>query len=350
MKVFLKRNSFFIMVISMTLLILSACNGNEDAAEVSEEEEGVEVAASEDAEVNMVAATINPSDHILTETLIAFAEEIENQSGGEISFTVHSGGTVGNASSIYQSVISGDLDMIYTDTGWFVEHNPEFELLGTTYLYRDQEHFESIINSEEGLDYFEELLIESPGLKTVMYAGGNERNIISTFPVEDISDLSGRQMRSGGSSTEMEWWSMLGANPINVDLSEVYSGLQTGVVEGSQNSVNAMLAERFGEVATHLNRTAHIFDLGFVVMNNDKYEELSDEHKESIDDAASIVQEEYISKAFNDTEDLVEELVEEFDVTVVEPELNEFIEVAEEHRNRVIDENDIDPEVLEQFE
>src|SRR5699024_5417292 len=258
--------------------------------------------------------------------------------------------TVGNASSLYQSVISGDIDMIYTDTGWFVVHNPEFELLGTTYLYEDQEHFESIIHSDDVIEYFEVLLIENPCLKTLMYAGGNERNIISTFPIETMSDLAGKQMRSGGSSTEMDWWNSLGASPQNIDLSEVYSAIQTGVVEGSQNSVNAMLAERFGEVTTHLNRTAHTIDLGFVVMNNETYESLSDEHKSAIDEAASIVQEEYITKAFEQTESLVDELVEEFDVTVVEPEKEEFMEIGEEQRAEIIEEHDIDEEILQQFE
>lgn len=343
---FLTQNYLILGFLTVVLLFLGACNNSEG----DDGEEGGEQEVSGETEVNLVAATINPSDHNLTETLTAFTEEIENQSDGEISFTVHSGGTVGNASSLYQSVISGDIDMIYSDTGWFVEHNPEFELLGTTYLYDDREEFESIVNSEDGLDYFEDLLLENPGLKTVMYAGGNERSIISTFPIESVSDLEGRQMRSGGSSTEMDWWSKLGASPQNIDFSEVYSAMQTGVVEGSQNSVSAMLAERFGEVGSHLNRTAHIFDLGFVVMNNERYEDLDEEHQEAIEDASKIVQKEYITRAFDETEDLVDELVEEFDVTVIEPELDEFIQIGEEHREEIIEDNDIDEEVLEQFE
>jgi len=342
----MKNKKYLFILLSIFTLVLAACSDTEAENENEESEQG----ASAESEVELVASTINPSDHILTETLTAFADEIESQTDGEVSFTVHSGGTVGNASSLYQSVISGDIDMIYTDTGWFVEHNPEFELLGTTYLYEDQEHFESIIHSDDGLEYFEDLLIESPGLKTLMYAGGNERNIISTFPIETMSDLAGKQMRSGGSSTEMDWWNSLGASPQNIDLSEVYSAIQTGVVEGSQNSVNAMLAERFGEVTTHLNRTAHTIDLGFVVMNNETYESLSDEHKSAIDEAASIVQEEYITKAFEQTESLVDELVEEFDVTVVEPEKEEFMEIGEEQRAEIIEEHDIDEEILQQFE
>ena len=128
--------------------------------------------------------------------------------------------------------------MIYSDSGWFAEQNPVFEVLGAYYLFKDREHFESIVNTEGELSYFEDLLLENPGLKTVMYEGGLERNIISTFPINSVEDLEGQTMRSGTGSTELEWWRNLGADPTSIAFNEVYSALQTGVADGSQNSLD----------------------------------------------------------------------------------------------------------------
>lgn len=276
--------------------------------------------------VNLSAATINPPDSLLAQTLVEFANEIETQSGGEIKVTVYTGGTLGNASSLYQSVISGDIDIIYSDTGWFAEHNPIFNVLSTNYIFEGEEHYKSIVNSGDKLTYFEDLLVESPGLKTIMYAGGLERNIISTFPIESIEDINGRTLRSGGSSTEMEWWRNLGANPITVDFNELYTALQTGVVQGSQNSLDAMIEQRFGEVAKYVARTQHNLTLGFVVMNNGRYESLSEDHKEAITRAAEIVQPEYINKAFEEADKSMQTLIDEFGVTFTEPNRDKLIE------------------------
>ncbi|WP_227937184.1 TRAP transporter substrate-binding protein [Alkalihalobacillus deserti] len=312
----LKGLSFTLL--SFMLVSLIACS--QGTAENSSSEEG------NGDTVELVAATINPSDSHLAQTLNAFAKEIEEQSDGAIKVKVHTGGTVGNASSLYQSVISGDIDFIYSDTGWFAEHNPIFNILSTNYLFKDQEHFESIVNSGDKLSYFEDALVESPGLKTIMYAGGLERNIISTFPIESIDDLKGQAMRSGGSSAELEWWQNLGANPTSIDFNEVYSAIQTGVAEGSQNSLDAMIEQRFGEVAKYVARTQHNLSLGFVVMNNERYESLSQEHKDAIQRAADKVQPEYISKAFEMAEANMETLENEFDVTFTNPDRDELIE------------------------
>ncbi|GAE31818.1 TRAP transporter substrate-binding protein [Halalkalibacter hemicellulosilyticus] len=320
-------------------MIIVACGDNSNESATNDNSDGQDTDTTASGEtVELVAATINPQDALLAQTLIAFSEEIEEQSNGEITFTVHTGGTVGNASSLYQSVITGDIDMIYSDTGWFAEQNPVFDILSTNYLFEDQEHYESIVNTPGSLAYFEDLLVENPGLKTVMYAGGLERNIISTFPIESAADLEGRAMRSGGGTAEMTWWRNLGANPTTIDFNEVYSALQTGVAEGSQNSLDAMIEQRFGEVGDYVARTQHNLTLGFIVMNNDRYESLSEEHKEAIQRAAEIVQPEYIAKAFEQADEDALTLEEEFGVTFTDPDREELIEISRIQMNDLAEE------------
>ncbi|MFD1415797.1 TRAP transporter substrate-binding protein [Oceanobacillus jeddahense] len=335
---FRKKNIGFIFGLFILLIVTTACgNGNDSNAD-----------ADGGDSIELVAATINPGDTLLGEALVAFAEEIENQSNGEITVTVHLDGTLGNASSQYQSVISGDIDFIYSDIGWFAEHQPAFNVLDGYYLFEDQEHFESVVNSEDGLAYFEDLLVESPGLKHLMYIGGIERNIMSTFPIETVDDLRGREMRSGTGATELAWWEQLGASPVSIDLSEVYSALQTGVAEGTQNSLDSMIHNRFGEVGDYVARTQHDLTLGFVVMNNDRYEQLSDEHKEAIANAADIVQPEYIQMAFEQAEEDMRMLEEEFGITFTDVEVDEFIELSREQLMDLAEQYDVE-EALEEI-
>ncbi|SDN87063.1 TRAP transporter substrate-binding protein [Alkalicoccus daliensis] len=338
--------------------MLVGCNGdgnNDEEASAGQNNNGNQAANNEsnnetgDAEVSLVAATINPGDALLAQALTAFAEEINEESNGEIEVTVHTGGQVGDASSLYQSVISGDIDIIYSDSGWFAEHEPVFDVLATNYLFEDQEHFETVVNEGDSLSYFEDLLRENPGLETVMYAGGLERNIISTFPIESHEDLQGEDMRSGGSATEMEWWRSLGANPTTIDFNEVYTAIQTGVVDGSQNSLDAMIEQRFGEVADYVARTQHNLTLGFVVMNGERFEELDEEHKEAISRASETVQPEYIQMAFEQAEEDMETLETEFDITFTNPDREAFIEISREQMHEIAEEHGVVDEMEEIF-
>lgn len=307
-------------------------------------------AETDGSSVDLTAATINPGDSHLGETVKAFADAIEQNSNGEISVTVYPDATLGDASTLYDSVVSGDIDIVLSDTGWFAEEHPEFDVLEGSYLFRDGSHYQELLNSPQSLAFFEDRLIDAPGVRHLMYAGGMERNILSTYPIEDISDLEGRTMRSRDVSTEIEWWELLGARPVPVAFSELYTALQTGVVEGSQNSVDAMINMRFMEVAKFIARTQHAIHLGMVVMNDDRFESLSEEHQSAITDAAEETQPDYLAKAFERTEEQLEMLQEEHGVTVTNPDTKPFIEASRAQVLELAREHGIEEVVRDVFE
>ncbi len=307
-------------------------------------------AGEADADViELTFATINPGDSHLGRSAQAFADAIEQDSGGEIRVSVFPDATLGDASTLYDSVVSGDIDIVMSDTGWFAEAHPEFSVLEGSYLFRDGEHYQDVLNSPDGLAFFEELLIDNPGVRHMMYVGGMERNILSTYPIESISDLDGRTMRSRDVSTEIEWWELLGARPVPVAFAELYTAFQTGVVEGSQNSVDAMINMRFMEVADFIARTQHAIHLGMLVMNEERFQSLSQRHQEAILGAAQRVQPEYLALAFETTEDQLEMLQAEYDITVTYPDTGAFIEASREQVAELARELGIEDVVRETF-
>jgi len=300
--------------------------------------------------VELVGATINPESHYLAKSLIEFAEIIEEKSNGELKTKVFTGGQLGDASSIYESVIKGNIDVILSDFGWFGEQNPEFKILGTYYLFKDRDHYESIVNTPGKLSYFENLILEDPGLRKVYYVGGTERDIISTFPIYSIDDLKGHTMRSKATSTEMEWWKLLGANPVPVAFKEVYTAVQTGVVEGSQNSPDAMLSYRFVEVNNYVARTQHSLQLLMCVMNNDKFESLPKDLQKIILEAGREVQLKYIAIGFNEVDEKIKTIEDKYGLEVTYPDKDPFIKVSRKQMWTLAEEYGITDLVKEIFE
>lgn len=278
--------------------------------------------------IELVAATINPEGSLLADTLQAYSDEIESQSGGVIVTDNFFGGQLGDASTLFQSVIDGTVDMIYSDPGWFAERHPEFDILEGNYLFKSKEHFMSIANDEHKLDFFKDKLVSDPGVVVLMVAGGLERDIISTMRIDSIDDLSGVNMRSKSTSTNMDWWSALGANPVPIAFNEVYTAVQTGVVNGSQNSLDAMISMRFAEVNNFVARTQHNISIGFIVMNKDKYDSLGADLQDVLKSAAKKVQPEYLEKAFALSDEKLKALKEEFGLVVTYPDKAPFIEAS----------------------
>ena len=182
-----------ILTVLLGLTLVSAglmANGQEDVAE-----DGTK-------KVALVAATINPEGSLLANTLQAYSDEIVAQSGGVITVDTFPGGQLGDASTLYQSVVDGTIDMIYSDPGWFAERHPEFDILEGNYLFKSKEHFMEVTNDDHKLDFFKDKLLADPGVVVLMVAGGLERDIISTYPINSIGDMKGKNMRSKSTSTQ----------------------------------------------------------------------------------------------------------------------------------------------------
>ncbi len=278
--------------------------------------------------VELVAATINPDGSLLAEVLQAYTEEVSNISNDKVKIDFFPGGQLGDASTLYQSVVDGSIDIIYSDPGWFAERHPEFDILEGNYLFKSKEHFMSVVNDEHKLDFFKDKLLKDPGVVVLMVAGGLERDIISTYPINSIEDLKGKNMRSKSTSTNMDWWHSIGANPVPVAFKEIYTAVQTGVVRGSQNSLDAMITMRLAEVNKYIARTQHNISLGFIVMNKAKYDALGGDIQALFTKAAKKIQPMYLEKAFALSDDKIKSLQKDFGIQVTDPDKTPFIKAS----------------------
>ncbi len=292
------------------------------------QKEGTLPAAPAARKITMTASTINPEGSLLANALVDLCDTINKKSGGSIEFKTFLGGRVGNIQTLHQSVISGDIDFILIDPGTFAGSHPVFSILDSAFVFRDRDHFMEVLSTPGRFAFFEDLLLKDPGLRVLMYVGGGERGLVTLFPVNKLSDLKGKNMRSRPIPVEMDWFKALGTNPIAIDFNELYTALQTKVVEGTQNSFDAAIKQRFGEVAKYFARTQHAFNLLLGVMNEKKFASLAPEQQKVIREASAEMQKKHIQIAFDAEEALAKKLQADFGVTITYPDKAEMIEVS----------------------
>lgn len=287
----------------------------------------INAADSSSKVITLTAGLITHPDHIQGQALRAFAERIEEKSNGKLKMKIFYNAQLGKGEAIIESLIEGSVDITNEGLGLLSVFHPEYGLLETFYNFRDLDHFRDVVNSGK-LEYFNNLALEDPGIRILFYTGGYERNILSTFPINSIEDLKGRTMRSRNVDVSINWWESLGAIPVPITYAEVYTALQTGVAEGTQNTTSAQINQRFVEVAKYLARTQHRIELTGCLMSNRNFESLDPDLQQIMLETAKEVQKEYIEVAILETNEHLKIMQEKFGVTITYPDKKPFIEIS----------------------
>jgi len=104
----------------------------------------------------------------------------------------------------------------------------------------------------------------------------------SKRPIKSMADLKGLKIRMQPIETHLATFRALGANPISMDVKELYSALQQGVVEGQENPYPIISANRYSEVQKYLSNTGHFFDFIAIVANRKQFEAMKPEHQKAV--------------------------------------------------------------------
>ena len=127
---------------------------------------------------------------------------------------------------------------------------PELGFLGVCYLFDDEEHIAHVADDEQIFDMYTEMIdAKNLNIKLLNLMGNGMRHLYTTTPVENLDDLKGMKIRVMPSAVDTEVWNTLGANATTVAFSEVYSALQTHMVDGAENTFSSYAASKHNEVA-----------------------------------------------------------------------------------------------------
>ena len=144
----------------------------------------------------------------------------------------------------------------------------EFELFDLPYLFPDQETLHRVMDGEVGKKLFAKL--DSKGVTGLAFWDNGFKQMSSNRPMHNVADFSGLKMRIQSSKVLGAEMKALGANPQVMAFSEVYTALQQGVVDGTENPVSNFYTQKMHEVQKHMTISNHGY-LGYAVIVNKKF-------------------------------------------------------------------------------
>jgi tripartite ATP-independent transporter DctP family solute receptor len=245
-----------------------------------------------------IAGNFTP-DHSSSIAVAQFAKDVGQATGGSLVVEVFDNMQLGGAQENVSQVRAGTILMTWVGMAYLSRTVGELEAVSLPFLFPSREVAYKVIDGPVG-DLLAEKLAEKGFILLGLMELGERQVTNNVRPIKTVADMEGLKIRLQPNETHLATFRALGANPISMDIREVYSALQQGVIDGEENPYNLILASRFFEVQKYLSNTGHFFDFISIVANRDKFEELSAEHQQALKDAmrtAVVAQREAAAKA-----------------------------------------------------
>jgi tripartite ATP-independent transporter DctP family solute receptor len=262
-----------------------------------------------------------------TEAIKKFAELAENYSNGQLKFKIYGASQLGSQKQMLESMQLGTVDMTYAFEPlamWL----PEINAYSLPYLFNDMEHLKRVEDSEVG-QKIKDKLIEKAGMRVVMSYLREGRQLTTNKPVNSISDIKGLKIRVTESAAVVKSWEALGTKPVPLAMSEVFSALQQGVIDGQENPLSIIDKQKITEVNKYIAMTNHQFSPVWVMISEQKYQSLPKELQDVIQKAAKEAEDYERTLAEKEWEE-VKKKVEEAKVTFTYPDVTEFEEAVKD--------------------
>ncbi len=222
-----------------------------------------------------------PEEHTATGAMEIFKQEVESLTDGEITVQNFPAMQLGGASENVDQVRSGAIFAVFTSIAYFTRSVPELEAVSLPFLFNSREQAFEVMDGEVG-ELMDAALLEEGFVNLGYMELGFRHATNSVRPLVTLEDFEGLDIRLQPNEVHLDSFRAIGANPQPLDISELYSALQQGVLDGQENPYNIIYTRRFFEVQDYLSDSGHFFDFINVVANADAFEALSAEHQEAV--------------------------------------------------------------------
>jgi len=238
-------------------------------------------------------------DHAVHISLTAFAADVAAKSNGTINIQIFPNGTLGSESDMISQVQFGMLDMAKVSASTLGNYNKLYNAYSVPYVFDNQEHYYSVMDGEIAQELY--MATEGDGFIGLTWLDSGSRSFYTKDrAIRTPADLKGLKIRTMDSQMAIDMMSNLGGSATVMGYSDIYTGLQQGVIDGAENNVTAL--RDHGDVAKFYSFDEHTRIPDIVVLSADVWNSMSDAQKDVMKTCAQAATDAYKTawKAFED--------------------------------------------------
>lgn len=274
-----------------------------------------------------------------------FAEEVAARTDGRIAVEVYPNDSLGREIDLINGMQLGTVEM--TITGESLQNwAPMAALLAIPYAHNSLEEMDAVASGEIG-DQIEAEIVARAQVRPIAYFARGPRNLTANRAITTPEELQRMRMRVPNVPLFVDTWTALGAQPMPMAFSEVFTSLQNGTIAGQENPLALIQSASFNEVQTHVNLTEHVRGWIYLTIAEQVWQKMSEEDQAHVLEAAAVAQA-FEREQFLEDEQLIRADLEAKGMTFVEVDQQAFAEASRDAVIAGVDET-IRPIVEELF-
>jgi tripartite ATP-independent transporter DctP family solute receptor len=234
---------------------------------------------------NLRIASNFPAEHSVSKAMEIFKTEVEKNTTDSLKISLFPNMMLGGATENIDQTRSGTIFGTLLSVAYMSRIVPEFEAVSLPFVFNTHESAWKVADGKVGQILNDKMAAK--GFKGLGFGELGFRNVTNNVrPIATLADFKDLKIRLQPNEVHINAFRALGANPVAMDISEVYSALQQGVLDGQENPYDSIATRRFNEVQKYISDSRHLFDFMVFVVNKQAFDKLSPEDQKVVSAAA----------------------------------------------------------------
>jgi tripartite ATP-independent transporter DctP family solute receptor len=246
------------------------------------------VVTAANAQIVAKYSGIQPNDHPASYTEQYFGKEVGLLTKGAVKIEVYHNTQLGDAVANVQSIRNGTIGFTTVSASNLNQVLPAMDMYSLPFLFKNADHFWWFLAQPEAAALAKPL--EDKGIKVLGYIDSGARNFFAQKAIRSPDDMKGTKIRVMASPVMVNTMKALGATGVPVAWAELYTALQTGVVDGAENNHPSVVAKKFYEVSKYYTLDEHMRIPDVMIMSMKLYNQLNDDQKKAVMEAGARAQ------------------------------------------------------------
>jgi len=221
------------------------------------------------------AADVHPEGYPNVVAMEHLGEKLAKATNGRLKLQMYPNMVLGGEKEMIEQCQVGALQIARISLGPVGSVVPEVNVFNMPFVFRDEAHMRKVIDGPIGDMILKKITDSSVGLVGLAWMDGGTRNLYTKKPIKSPADLKGVKIRMMGNPLFVDTMNAMGGNGISMSFSELYSALQTGVVDGAENNPPTYFTQNHYQVAKYYTLTGHLIIPEIFVFSKVSWDKLS---------------------------------------------------------------------------
>lgn len=258
------------------ILSLAGCGGKPAAPSTPAAVDTDDLAAALEkmSPITMRFGTNQASGSVALQGCQRWADQVKEKSNGKITIEVYESNTLGSQADMLDSLKMGSIELSYNSPATMSAAVATLGVLDLPYIFTTKEQAYRVLDGEIGREIFEKAEKQEGYYVLGVFEGGFRQSVNSKREITSLADYAGIKFRTPESKIYLGLYEKLGAIPTAMDMSEVFTGLQNGTVDGMESPLFTIFSNSYFEAAKYLTIDNHIYACNPILVSGSYFDKL----------------------------------------------------------------------------